>query len=334
MLSRLPALEDGRLGGHTGGNLLLSMMEQYSGDFLAAVDSLRALLDCNGRVWPVSVDHASVCAEYEDGSSTSGEVAVDAEQIQGRRIQRIWLDPEVNIHPLVVNAFRVFDAVVIGPGSFYNSLMPILLVQSVADELRRIEGPVVLVTNLLTEGRGMRGFSAGEAVRRVNDAIGRPVKGTYSTDIPPSTRSCYRSERCPKVVRWSPAASGWVRSPATPVGGSPMRCGACWPIGCSAGRDRRCHRRLVDAAVGHPRGDMAVCFAVGRRARIMRVAFSIVASIYLLVPRPVAGRPVNHTSGMSSARISSKSPSLFTLSGANSAMSIEPDQKSRCLIRS
>src|SRR6202008_604432 len=38
LLSRLPALEHhARLGGHTGGNLLLSMMEQYSGDFLAAV---------------------------------------------------------------------------------------------------------------------------------------------------------------------------------------------------------------------------------------------------------------------------------------------------------
>ena len=131
LLSRLPALEDGRLGGHTGGNLLLSMMEQYSGDFLAAIDSLRALLDCNGRVWPVSVDHASVCAEYEDGSHTSGEVAVDAEQMQGRRIQRIWLDPEVNIHPSVTDAFRGFDAVVIGPGSFYTSLMPILLVKGV-----------------------------------------------------------------------------------------------------------------------------------------------------------------------------------------------------------
>ena len=170
LLSRLPALEDGRLGGHTGGNLLLSMMEQYSGDFLAAIDSLCALLDCNGRVWPVSVDHASVCAEYEDGSHTSGEVAVDAEQMQGRRIQRIWLDPEVNIHPSVTDAFRGFDAVVIGPGSFYTSLMPILLVKGVADELRRIEGPIVLVTNLLTEGRGMKGFSAGEAVRRVGDA--------------------------------------------------------------------------------------------------------------------------------------------------------------------
>ncbi len=56
LLSRLPTLEHARLGGHTGGNLLLSMMERYSGDFLAAVEGLRALLGCAGRVWPVSVE--------------------------------------------------------------------------------------------------------------------------------------------------------------------------------------------------------------------------------------------------------------------------------------
>ena len=54
LLARLPMLEHARLRGHTGGNLLLSMMERYSGDFLAAVDGLRALLGCAGRVWPVS----------------------------------------------------------------------------------------------------------------------------------------------------------------------------------------------------------------------------------------------------------------------------------------
>ena len=46
LLARLPTLEHQRLGGHTGGNLLLSMMQQYSGDFLAAVDGLRELLGC------------------------------------------------------------------------------------------------------------------------------------------------------------------------------------------------------------------------------------------------------------------------------------------------
>ena len=175
LLSRLPGLEDGGLGGHTSGNLLLSMMEQFSGDFLAAVDSLSALLDCQGRVWPVSVEHASVCAEYDDASTTIGEVAVDEEQSQGRRISRIWLEPEVGIHPAVAAAFRGFDAVIIGPGSFYTSLMPILLVRGVAEAVRQIEGPIMLVTNILTEGRGMRGFTAGDAAREVNAAVGRPV---------------------------------------------------------------------------------------------------------------------------------------------------------------
>src|SRR5512146_1430694 len=94
LLSRLPALEHARLRGHTGGNLLLSMMERYSGDFLAAVDGLRALLGCQGRVWPVSVEQASICAEYGDGSQTRGEVEVDAGQTAGNAIKRLWLEPE------------------------------------------------------------------------------------------------------------------------------------------------------------------------------------------------------------------------------------------------
>ena len=84
LLARLPTLEHARLAGHTGGNLLLSMMEQYSGDFLAAVDGLRALLGCRG---PRLADHrrssASLCAEYADGSTTRGEVEVDAGQTSG-----------------------------------------------------------------------------------------------------------------------------------------------------------------------------------------------------------------------------------------------------------
>src|SRR6185503_9676539 len=48
LLARLPMIQ-GRLAGHTGGNLLLSMMEQYTGDFLVAVDGLRTLLGCRGH---------------------------------------------------------------------------------------------------------------------------------------------------------------------------------------------------------------------------------------------------------------------------------------------
>jgi len=193
LLSRLPTLEHhARLAGHTGGNLLLSMMEQYSGDFLAAVDGLRALLGCRGRVWPVSIEQASICAEYGDGTQTRGEVEVDAGQTHGRQVRRVWLEPEVAIHPAVADAIRRFDAVIIGPGSFFTSLMPPLLVRGVREALAEVRGPIILIANLLTEGRGMRGFTAADAAQWVARAIDRPVDVVIANTGRPSDEALAR----------------------------------------------------------------------------------------------------------------------------------------------
>jgi uncharacterized cofD-like protein len=193
LLSRLPKLfEHQRLGGHTGGNLLLSMMEQYSGDFLAAVDGLRALLGCQGRVWPVSVTRATLCAEHADGRITRGEVEVDSWLDAGHAIHRIWLEPPAAIHPAVAEAVRGFDAVVIGPGSFFTSLMPTLLVDGVREALREMPGPVVVVCNLLTEGLGMRGFTAADTVSWVERTIQRQVDVVVFNNAKPSAATIAR----------------------------------------------------------------------------------------------------------------------------------------------
>ncbi len=192
LLSRLPMIENARLGGHTGGNLLLSMMERYSGDFLAAVDGLRALLGCKGHVWPVSTEQASLCAEYGDGTRTRGEVEVDAGQSAGNAIARLWLEPEVNLHPAVAEAIAKFDAAVIGPGSFYTSLMPIFLARGAPAAVRGVRGPIILVTNLLTEGRGMWQFTAANAVRRIGEAIGRSVDIVLFNEARPSQETLSR----------------------------------------------------------------------------------------------------------------------------------------------
>ncbi len=192
LLARLPTLEHARLGGHTGGNLLLSMMERYSGDFLAAVDGLRALLGCRGWVWPISVEHSTLCAEYADGEVTRGEVEVDQGHDRGHHVTRVWLEPPAPIHPAVRSAIATFDAVVIGPGSFFTSLMPTLLVDGVADVIASVPGPIVLVSNLLTEGRGMRGFTAADEVSWVSRTIGRKVDVVIANQGQPSDETIAR----------------------------------------------------------------------------------------------------------------------------------------------
>ena len=215
LLARLPTLEHARLGGHTGGNLLLSMMQRYSGDFLDAVDGLSALLGCRGRVWPISVQQASVCAEYGDGSVTRGEVEVDAGQSSGRFVRRIWLEPPVAIHPDVAQAIAGFDAAIIGPGSFFTSLMPIFLVRGIAEALAEVKGPIILIANLLTEGRGMLGFTASDAVARIEEAIERNVDVVIANTMWPSPSVLSRYA----VEHKEPLATGTLPAHCELVGG-------------------------------------------------------------------------------------------------------------------
>jgi uncharacterized cofD-like protein len=234
LLSRMPALENPRLSGHTGGNLLLSMMEQYTGDFLAAVEGLRGLLGCRGRVWPITTGRSTICAEYAGGSVTRGEVEVDRGQADGQEITRLSLDPPVRIHPTVDATIRALDAVVIGPGSFYTSLMPIFLVNGCPEAIRAVNGPVIVVANLLTEGRGMLNFTAAESIKWLSGAIGRPVDAVIWNNAAPSEAvlDSYRAEH---------------KAPL-PLGNVPSDClvveGAFWKASYA-----RHHRRRLRAAV-------------------------------------------------------------------------------------
>ena len=234
LLSRLPMLEHGKLAGHTGGNLLLSMMEQYSGDFLAAIEGLRLLLGCRGAVWPITTERATLCATYVGGSSTRGEVEVDRGQSDGQRIDRVYLDPPVAIHPVVADTIRGLDAIVIGPGSFYTSLMPIFLADGCREAIQSVQGPVILIANLLTEGRGMAHFTAAEEARLMSAAIGRPIDVVVWNNEAPSQEilEFYRAEhKAPMLLGEMPAETLVVQ-------------GDFW-----RGRFARHHRRRLRAAV-------------------------------------------------------------------------------------
>ena len=104
----------------------------------------------------------------------------------------MWLEPAASIHPEVAEAVRQFDAVIIGPGSFFTSLLPPLLVRGVREAIADVRGPIILIANLLTEGHGMRGFTAADAARWVARAIDRPVDVVIANDGGPSPEALAR----------------------------------------------------------------------------------------------------------------------------------------------
>ncbi|WP_255685811.1 gluconeogenesis factor YvcK family protein [Pseudonocardia sp. TRM90224] len=154
----------GALAGHAVGNLLLAGLMETLGDPVAALDEMGALLGVRGRVLPMSCDPLDIEAEVtglgdEPGQShrIRGQVAVAATP---GKVQRVWLLPDrPQACAEAVAAVRAADLLLLGPGSWFTSVLPHLLVPELRDAVLGSRARRVIVLNLAPEPGETSGFS-------------------------------------------------------------------------------------------------------------------------------------------------------------------------------
>jgi uncharacterized cofD-like protein len=155
------------VSGHSLGNLILTALSHLEKDFSKAVARGSEILGIRGQVFPATIEDVRLRAQFEDGSWIEGESRIASVP---RTIRRVLLEPrEPEPLPQAVEAALSADLVVIGPGSLYTSLIPVLLVKELTDAIRLSGARVVLVMNLTTEPGETDGHTAADhllAIRR------------------------------------------------------------------------------------------------------------------------------------------------------------------------
>jgi uncharacterized cofD-like protein len=140
---------DGEVGGHALGNLILLALAESTGCYVRALDEAGRLLGSRGSVLPATREPVILLAETRAGGRLDGESVV------GRcrdGIARVWLEPAAPAAPPeAVRAIEAADLVIVGPGSLFTSLLPVLLVPSIGQAVRAARGRKVLVANLMTQ---------------------------------------------------------------------------------------------------------------------------------------------------------------------------------------
>jgi uncharacterized cofD-like protein len=162
---------EGSLSGHNFGNLFLSVLEKISGDSLSAVREAQRILDVRGNVVPVSAQASNLFAELRDGSIIAGEHTIDESEGGRAPIERCFLDPHVPANPEALVALQTADLIVLGPGDLYTSLVPVLLVDGIAQALATSSAPIVYVMNLVTKRGQTDGYTASEHSRAISRYI-------------------------------------------------------------------------------------------------------------------------------------------------------------------
>ncbi|NJM05926.1 YvcK family protein [Candidatus Gracilibacteria bacterium] len=163
----------GAFDGMAFGNLLIAALSQLTGDFATAIATVSELVSCAATVLPVSTVDTQLCAELEDGSLRRGELAVRG--LDKPPIKRLYLDPPAAAYTRSLAAIRSADLVVLGPGSFYTSVMATLLHDGMREALRETSACVVFVCNTTTQPGQTDGLRLADHVRVLSEWLGPEV---------------------------------------------------------------------------------------------------------------------------------------------------------------
>jgi uncharacterized cofD-like protein len=193
--------DGGGLAGHSLGNLILAALSRLEERFPAAVERAGEILGIQGRVLPATATDVRLVAELANGVHVEGESRIAA---VGGEIRRVRLVPhDAPALPEARAAIAGADLVVIGPGSLYTSIIPVLLVRGIAEAIARSGARVVLVMNLMTEPGETDGMSAADHVRALlRHAPGLPVHDVVvaATTMPASRLDAYAAAGAQPVL--------------------------------------------------------------------------------------------------------------------------------------
>lgn len=192
------------VGGHSFGNLFLAAVMGVSGDPLRAIEVACQVLAVRGTVIPATAEPMTLYARFEDGTVVEGESNITAWH---KRVTDMWAAP-ANPQPVpaAIKAIEEADAIIIGPGSLYTSLIPHLLVPQLRTALRRSRAPRIYVCNVMTQTGETDGFTAADHLRVLQRFGGSDLVQhvLVNQELPRRLREIYEAKgQYPVHVDWA-----------------------------------------------------------------------------------------------------------------------------------
>ena len=153
---------DSNLYDHNIGNLLIAALNQQENSFSEAIIKAGLLLNIQGQVIPISDNpEAIVKAQTKSKRILNGESEI-GKNIE--KITNIWIEPtNITFNPLAKYAIDECDAVTIGPGSLYTSVITNFLFKGVAEAVNGIKKPIIFVSNI-TNDNETSGFTINDHI--------------------------------------------------------------------------------------------------------------------------------------------------------------------------
>lgn len=190
--------------GMTFGNLFLVTLTDLLGSQTKAIKKAGEILRIRGRVLPVTLDKVDLVATYENDSTIVGEHFIDEPRHDGKlSIVELTTKPVANVNPEVKKAILESDAIIIGPGGFYTTIIANLVVKGVAEAITKSKAVKIFILNLMTEYGQTYRFTASKFISELGKYLPKEnLDYVFINNAPISTKilKYYRKFHAESVI--------------------------------------------------------------------------------------------------------------------------------------
>lgn len=167
--------ENGGLAGHSFGNILLAALEKVTGDFVKGVEIASEILKVNGKVIPTTSNKAELLIKLSNGKILEGESKIQDANMQNIGIKDIFYKNSVELNDNAREAILKADYIILGPGNYYCSIIPNLIVKGFKETILESKAKIILPINLANKLGHTTGWKVSNYVNDVEKYLGRLV---------------------------------------------------------------------------------------------------------------------------------------------------------------
>lgn len=172
------------LKGHNLGNLILTALQDMTGNTTESLEIAEHIFNLDGSVIPVTASFVDLKIQYVDGTSAIGEDILDTETTNPKKIESVSLVPDCTVNPPAKKALLEADFIIIGPGDLYASIMPTLVVTDSKEIFSQVTGKIIYISNLMTRLTQTHEMTAQQHVQAIEAVIGRKVDFVITNNQP------------------------------------------------------------------------------------------------------------------------------------------------------
>ena len=166
---------EGTLRGHSFGNILLAALEKVTGNFIKGVEVASEILKVYGNVIPVTSNKAELSILLSDGKLIEGEDKINHINIQDVGTKRIFYKNSVKINENAKKAILMADYIIIGPGNYYCSIIPNLIVNGFREAMNRSKAKIIFPINLTNKQGHTKNWRVSDYVKNIENYLGKTV---------------------------------------------------------------------------------------------------------------------------------------------------------------